>query len=121
MEQLRRANRLFATDSLFLRQFLMVPVERGSPFYPKDLDQRPHSLPSNTRASFTVTGTHPKLLASETTAKSSQSMDSIVALEKCEISPEEEQKKNLDDLLGKIDSTIALSREFVAKSKHNKE
>ncbi|KAM7360023.1 lysM peptidoglycan-binding domain-containing protein red isoform 1-T1 [Cochliomyia hominivorax] len=33
-EQIRRANRLFASDSLFLRQFLLVPVEKSSPYYP---------------------------------------------------------------------------------------
>ncbi|KAH8257861.1 hypothetical protein KR038_002148, partial [Drosophila bunnanda] len=34
-EQIRRANRLFASDSLFLRQFLLVPVEKTSPYYPQ--------------------------------------------------------------------------------------
>lgn len=34
----------------------------------------------------------------------------------CCLSPEEEHKKELDELLGKIDSTIANSRRFVAKS-----
>lgn len=33
-EQIRRANRLFASDSLFLRQFLLIPVEKSSPYYP---------------------------------------------------------------------------------------
>lgn len=33
-EQIRRSNRLFASDSLFLRQFLMVPVDKSSPYYP---------------------------------------------------------------------------------------
>ncbi|XP_013097416.1 lysM and putative peptidoglycan-binding domain-containing protein 2 isoform X2 [Stomoxys calcitrans] len=33
-EQIRRANRLFASDSLFLRQFLMVPVDKSSIYYP---------------------------------------------------------------------------------------
>lgn len=29
-EQIRRANRLFAQDSLFLRQYLMIPVDRNA-------------------------------------------------------------------------------------------
>ncbi|XP_075145703.1 lysM peptidoglycan-binding domain-containing protein red isoform X2 [Haematobia irritans] len=33
-EQIRRANRLFASDSLFLRQFLMIPVDKSSIYYP---------------------------------------------------------------------------------------
>lgn len=33
-EQIRRANRLWATDSLFLREHLMVPVPADSPFSP---------------------------------------------------------------------------------------
>ncbi|XP_017849171.1 putative uncharacterized protein DDB_G0286901 isoform X2 [Drosophila busckii] len=32
-EQIRRVNRLFASDSLFLRKFLLVPVEKTSPYY----------------------------------------------------------------------------------------
>uniref|UniRef100_T1PCT8 LysM domain protein n=1 Tax=Musca domestica TaxID=7370 RepID=T1PCT8_MUSDO len=33
-EQIRRANRLFASDSLFLRQFLMIPVDKSSIYNP---------------------------------------------------------------------------------------
>lgn len=35
-EQIRRANRLWATDSLFLREHLMVPVPADSPFSPTE-------------------------------------------------------------------------------------
>ncbi|XP_061393386.1 uncharacterized protein LOC133328892 [Musca vetustissima] len=35
-EQIRRANRLFASDSLFLRQFLMIPVDKSSIYNPNN-------------------------------------------------------------------------------------
>lgn len=98
-EQIRRANRLFASDSLYLRQFLMIPVEKGSPFYPKD-DHRPQSLPPQ-RA---ISG-YPSL---QQNSNNSISLDNL--------SPEEEYKKNLDELLGKIDSSIAESRKYVRET-----
>lgn len=102
-EQIRRANRLFASDSLFLRQYLMIPVEKGSPYYPKD--DRPQSLPPR---AFSIAGINTEQNAHEN--NNSRSMDSVV------ISPEEENKKSIDEFLGKIDSTIAESKKYVAKS-----
>lgn len=32
MEQIRRTNRLWASDSLFLREFLLIPVPNDSPY-----------------------------------------------------------------------------------------
>lgn len=100
MEQIRRANRLFANDSLFLREFLMVPVEKDSPYYPKEAD-RPHSFPQRAN---TIAGTTPDSKDSPT-----KSMDSVLT------SPEEEQRAELEEFLGKIDSAIATSKKEVSK------
>lgn len=106
-EQIRRANRLFASDSLFLRQLLMIPVEKDSPYYPKDENNRPQSLPPR---AATISGfpSSPQAGSSK-----SQSMDSMV------LSPEEENKKSIDDFLGKIDSTIAETKKYVAQSQRS--
>ncbi|XP_055379324.1 lysM and putative peptidoglycan-binding domain-containing protein 1 isoform X2 [Condylostylus longicornis] len=135
MEQIRRANRLFASDSLFLRQYLLIPVEKSSPYYPKD--DRPQSLPVR---AFSVAGTefestNQNLLVqlqnstssvnsvqnynnnqnincnNNSTNSSCRSIESIM-------SPEEENKRSIDEFLGKIDTTIAESKKYVAKSQH---
>ena len=51
MEQIRRVNRLLPTDTIFLRPFLMVPVAKDSPHYPKDPEAiiRPNALTSASR------------------------------------------------------------------------
>ncbi|XP_037920300.1 lysM and putative peptidoglycan-binding domain-containing protein 1 isoform X1 [Hermetia illucens] len=104
-EQIRRVNRLFASDSLFLRQFLMIPVTKGSPFYPKD--DRPQSMPPR---AFSIAGMQQTGTQNVRENNNSKSMDSVV------ISPEEENRKSIDEFLGKIDSTIEKSKEYVAKS-----
>lgn len=135
-EQIRRTNRLFASDSLFMRQYLLIPVGKSSPYYPKD--ERPHSLPAraysvatgsnfNTTLSLGMMSTSPQQQqfntnqnninfnsnSSTNTSTSSKSMESVV------MSPEEENKKSIDEFLGKIDSTIAESKKYVAKSQNN--
>jgi hypothetical protein len=101
MEQIRRANRLFANDSLFLREFLMVPVDKDSPYYPKD-PERPHYFPqrANTIAGSTVESNDDS---------PSKSMDSVL------VSPEEEQRAEIEEFLGKIDSSIATSKKEASK------
>lgn len=106
-EQIRRANRLFASDSLFLREFLMIPVEKNSPYYPKD--DRPHSLPVEPKRSASIGG-YPT-----TNQQNSQSMENVL------MSPDEENKKFLDEFLGKIDSSIAESKKFVVETRKNNE
>ena len=108
-----------------MRQYLLIPVEKTSPYYPKD--ERPNSLPA--RAFSVAAGTEfdtqqTKFKALHKSKQNNQnnnngcntnskSMESIV------MSPEEENKKSIDEFLGKIDSTIAESRKYVAKSQHN--
>lgn len=106
-EQIRRANRLFASDSLFLREFLMIPVEKSSPYYPKD--DRPQSLPVQPKRAASIDG-YPNM----TNQQNSQSMDGL-------LSPDEENKKFLDEFLGKIDSSIAESKKFVVETRKNNE
>lgn len=118
-EQIRRANRLFASDSLFLRQYLLIPVDKSSPYYPKD--DRPHQQQLPTRP-YSIAGS--EMLASNTEQSSpqqnhtskngSKSMDSVT------MSPEEENRKCIDEFLGKIDSTIAESKKYVEKSQCNR-
>lgn len=147
-EQIRRTNRLYASDSLFSKPYLMIPVSKGSPYYPSEAteNQRPHSMPLEPqRISASSMEYNPSdgpwdpLQAPfysppgpsssssfpmdwpSTSSSSSTSAAATPAVRPEELSPEEEHKKDLDELLGKIDSTIANSRRFVAKSQDSRE
>ncbi|KAH8382623.1 hypothetical protein KR009_004414, partial [Drosophila setifemur] len=201
-EQIRRANRLFASDSLFLRQFLLVPVEKNSPYYPQVggdplagfeavLASTPPSTPdingqreahnnannlsqtnngsynnssSSSSSSSNSSGSNssgnstngsssscnssggttggprssnqqnqrPYSIAGELlvvhgsgdedparinshsgcSGKQSKSLDSVAAM-----TPEEENRKCMNDFLNKIDNTISESRKYVERSK----
>lgn len=115
MEQIRRANRLFANDSLFLREFLMVPVDKDSPYYPKDAE-RPHSFPqrANTIACTSTSPLSPTPSTSSSKDSPNKSMDSSAMT-----SPEEEQRRDLESFLDKIDSSIATSKKFVQEQQKN--
>lgn len=89
MEHIRRANRLFAQDSLFLREYLMIPVDR------------------ETSAKFNESksaSSEPRV--SEEPKRDERDSDAM-------LSPDEESKKSIEDFLGKIDSTLAKTRKFV--------
>ncbi|KAH8301297.1 hypothetical protein KR018_000262, partial [Drosophila ironensis] len=199
-EQIRRANRLFASDSLFLRQFLLVPVEKNSPYYPqvggdplaafdavlatppgtpdangqREMHNNANNLSqttanscyssssgnnssgnsssgsssscntsgSSTGGSGSGTGTgarsggnqpnqrpysiagellvgpggdeDPEMMSSHggCSGKQSKSLDSVAAM-----TPEEENRKCMNDFLNKIDNTISESRKYVERSK----
>ncbi|XP_034485046.1 probable serine/threonine-protein kinase DDB_G0282963 isoform X2 [Drosophila innubila] len=175
-EQIRRANRLFASDSLFLRQFLLVPVEKTSPYYLQanggemlaDALASPPTTPdanvqrealnnannlsqtnsynsggssnscntnissssSSTRSGPLHSAPRPYSIAGELlvqgsdedpammnnhnacSSKQSKSLDSVAAM-----SPEEENRKCMNDFLNKIDNTISESRKYVERSK----
>lgn len=139
-EQIRRQNRLYASDSLFVKPYLMIPVAKGSPHYPPettttspnavpDSHRWPHSTLFPEDQSYTGPwdplqgGPQPgpshsmDLPSTSSSSASPSSTPTPVNAPPAEcLSPEEEQKKDLDELLGKIDSTIASSRRFVAKS-----
>lgn len=149
-EQIRRTNRLYASDSLFSKPYLMIPVTKGSPYYPTIENQQSSSsssggsIPSNNNLPDNH-WPHSTLFPSDSqrnsascsdgnsssawdplqsppgpSSSSSQSMDftqnssrQSEPVDEELLSPEEEHKKDLDALLGKIDSTIANSRKFV--------
>lgn len=111
MEQIRRSNRLFANDSHFLREFLMIPVHKDSPFYPKDADQRHtngHSLP---RRSNTVTAAGP---SSSKDFSPSDSIDSLTSP-----TDDDEHRKYMEEFLDKIDTSIASSKKMVREQQKN--
>lgn len=85
----------------------MIPVEKSSQYYPKD--DRPQSLPVQPKRAASIDG-----CSSMTNQQNSQSMDGL-------LSPDEENKKFLDEFLGKIDSSIAESKKFVVETRKNNE
>lgn len=113
MEQIRRINRLLPTDTIFLRPFLMIPVDKDSPYYPKDPSAiiRPSSLSVR---SATIAG------CPSGSSACSTPMDPGIS-EEGAISPEEESRKNMEEFLGKIDSSIATTRKCIAESQRNSE
>lgn len=117
MEQIRRANRLFAKDSLFLREYLMIPVNSDSPYYSADdtdsiiksthhhmLSKRANTIgaPSSSKEPFSP----------------SDSIDSISSLQTVD---EDDQRKFMDDFLEKIDTSIASSKKIVRDHQQNSE
>lgn len=113
MEQIRRINRLLPTDTIFLRPFLMIPVEKDSPYYPTDPAAiiRPSSLG----------GIIPRAsLSTPSSSTVATPVDPGIA-EESAISPEEESRKNMEEFLGKIDSSIASTRKHIAESQRNSE
>lgn len=113
MEQIRRINRLLPTDTIFLRPFLMIPVEKDSPHYPTDPSAiiRPSSLSVR---SASIAG------CPSSSSTCSTPLDPGIA-EESAISPEEESRKNMEEFLGKIDSSIASTRKYIAESQRNSE
>lgn len=109
MEQIRRANRLFANDSLFLREFLMIPVNKDSPYYPTDVEQI-HSNGSNGMRRANTLGE-----PSSSSSLSKDYSDSIDSL----TSPDEEHRKYMEEFLEKIDTSIASSKKLVKQAQQS--
>lgn len=105
MEQIRRANRLFANDSLFLREFLMIPVNKDSPHYPKDTDQR-----TVKRANTIATAPS----SSKDFMSPSDSIDSLTSP-----TDDDEHRKFMEEFLDKIDTSIASSKKLVREQQKN--
>ena len=53
-EQIRRANRLWATDSLFLREYLLIPVPVDNPLSMQSNDASTESESNHTIASVSL-------------------------------------------------------------------
>ncbi|XP_031633063.1 lysM and putative peptidoglycan-binding domain-containing protein 2 [Contarinia nasturtii] len=114
-EQIRRVNRLFAQDSLFLRQYLMIPVDRDTSLQHNQIMK---SMPANanndseTSTAFAGQSSHLVTTAASTTTSNS----TIANLNDNILSPEEESKKSIEDFLGKIDSNLAKTKKYVKNS-----
>ncbi|XP_058055472.1 lysM and putative peptidoglycan-binding domain-containing protein 2 isoform X1 [Anopheles bellator] len=123
MEQIRRVNRLLPTDSIFLRPFLMVPVAKDSPHYPKDPDAiiRPNSIAARafTAPTSTTSGSTNSIISNNNNSISSDDNGYSVNEGSPLVSPEEESRKNLEEFLGKIDSSIASTRKCIAEVQRN--
>lgn len=91
MEQIRRANRLYASDSLFLREHLLIPVPADN-----------QNLASPTT---------PDLV---NTPSSSQTSSQVT-------SPTSYDNENIAEFLVKIDASIANTKEEVKKTQGNSE
>ncbi|CAH2045130.1 unnamed protein product, partial [Iphiclides podalirius] len=99
MEKIRRANRLFATDSLFLREYLLIPVTRDSPFYQNGERVTEPAMPLHRASMFDMS------------TRNSQDFSPG--------SPDE--KKSFDNFLNRLDSSLADIKKHVEKSKENSE
>ncbi|XP_052870098.1 lysM and putative peptidoglycan-binding domain-containing protein 2 isoform X1 [Anopheles cruzii] len=126
MEQIRRVNRLLPTDTIFLRPFLMVPVAKDSPHYPKDPDAiiRPNSIAARAftaPTSSTTSGSTNSIISNNNNSISSDDNGYSVNEGSPLVSPEEESRKNLEEFLGKIDSSIASTRKCIAEVQRNSE
>lgn len=87
---------MFATDSLFLREYLLIPVTKDSPFYESG-ERVLEPPPPSHRAS-------------------------IAGMPTRDFSPgSPDEKKSFDDFLNKVDSSLANIKKHVEKSKENSE
>lgn len=105
-EQIRRANRLFAQDSLFLRQYLMIPVDRDTSLQHNQF-VKSMSLPTTDDSeSPTYAGSSQLPSPNASSSPTANLSDNI-------LSPDEESKKSIEDFLGKIDSNLAKTKKYV--------
>lgn len=81
----------------------MIPVDKESPYYTLDVEAT-----TNVRRPETL-----NIADGTTVAKNSAGASTEV------LSPEEESRKDIDAFLGKIDSTLAQTRKYVAKSQNS--
>ncbi|XP_053669975.1 lysM and putative peptidoglycan-binding domain-containing protein 1 [Anopheles nili] len=127
MEQIRRVNRLLPTDTIFLRPFLMIPVAKDSHYYPKDPEAiiRPNALAAARSAASvapTAAGGSGHTACTNNNNNNSISSDGngySISEASPLVSPEEESRKNLEEFLGKIDSSIATTRKCIAEVQRN--
>lgn len=97
MEQIRRANRLWASDSLFLREHLLIPV-------PAD---NQNMMSPKVMSPMSPTSPEPSISAS-----SSRTSSQVT-------SPTSYDNENVTEFLVKIDASIANTKEEVKKTQGN--
>ncbi|XP_044728402.1 lysM and putative peptidoglycan-binding domain-containing protein 2 [Chrysoperla carnea] len=92
-EQIRRTNRLWASDSLFLREYLLIPVAADSPFSPSEVNRDMSIVNMNNNSSSSKP-----------------------------VSPSSDlEEPTIDDFLSNIDHSIANTKKEVRKSQGNSE
>lgn len=86
----------------------MIPIDRDSVHYSSKAD-RPHSLPPRAATIDVLSSDNDR-----TSTKAATTAPTDAYLEA--LSPEEESRRSMDEFLEKIDSTIAKTKTYVAKS-----
>lgn len=98
MEKIRRANRLFASDSLFLREYLLIPVSKDSPASsPEEIPTRSETLKHRASVAGMPTSANEFLCGSP------------------------DEKKTFDDFLNRVDSSLASIKKDVEKTSEKSE
>lgn len=93
----------------------MVPVDKESLYYPKD--DRPQSLPTYTAAhNCSSNDAIDGCRRAGSPSGGGATGKSMATIPTAVLSPEEENRKDIDAFMGKIDSTLAQTRKYVAKS-----
>lgn len=106
MEQIKRVNRLLTTDNIFIRQYLLIPVEAESLDAIGGHNQkttRSHSCDIQPEASTSSSGS---ITSSITSSRSIEPIDA-----------DEDSRRDVEDFLSKMDSAIALTKKSVEKTR----
>lgn len=117
MEQIKRTNRLHTTDTIFLRQYLMIPVPLDSPVNSgggssSDV-RRSHSLDVQYYDS--------PLFPSNDTSTGSSTITASSSMTSCKSSeqsvPEPDPDEDIENFLSKVDSSIAVTKKSVEQTR----
>lgn len=105
MEQIKRINRLLTTDTIFIRQYLLIPVEAES------LD----AIGGHTRATRSQSLDIQPEASTSSSGSITSSMTSSRSIEP--IDPDEDGRRDIEDFLSKVDSAIALTKKSVEQTR----
>lgn len=112
MEQIKRTNRLHTTDTIFLRQYLMIPVPLDSPVNSSDV-RRSHSL--DVQCFDTPLFVSNDTSTGSSTLTASSSMTSCKSSEPSVMEPDPDE--DIENFLSKVDSSIAVTKKSVEKTR----
>ncbi|XP_063705108.1 lysM and putative peptidoglycan-binding domain-containing protein 2 [Culicoides brevitarsis] len=111
MEQIKRTNRLLTTDTIFLRQYLMIPVPLDSPVNSSDarrsqsLDVSYYDPPSLLPSNDVSTGSTSTITASSSMTSCSGGI----------LDPDPDE--DIENFLSKVDSAIAVTKKSVEQTR----
>lgn len=91
-EQIRRANRLFASDSLFLREYLLIPITKESPYYDPNNENIIENRITHRASVATMQSIPDSNVVTPTTP---------------------EDQTCIDNFLDKVDTAIAMTKKYV--------